>query len=224
MAENLENQSLQGSVNRLKLLHDAWSLWKSDGYSRDLEIPSSYGSEIWLAVITRLTIYIFITKLIPTSTSLFEKLRVSQLPKAFGTFYVTRKITAVFVRDRHNNPSISQISVAHTLTSYFIYRFNIILHSSSPFSKQCFLFKRFGQNFECTVPSPPSMLRVQSISSALILVPQYTAHRVGGRNCDAIFLISDLILLSWIRSSPLQISSAFPPQILRSSNLHVPTI
>ena len=65
------------------------------------------------------------------------------------------------------------------------------------------------------------MLRVQSISSALILVPQYSAYLVGRKNCDVIFLISDLILLSWIHPSPPQISSA---QILRSSNLHAPTI
>jgi len=36
MAESSENQSSQGSVNRLKLLHDTRSLWKPDGYSRDL--------------------------------------------------------------------------------------------------------------------------------------------------------------------------------------------
>jgi hypothetical protein len=68
------------------------------------------------------------------------------------------------------------------------------------------------------------MLRVHSISSAMILVPQYSAYLVGGKHCGAIFLISYLILLSWIRPSPPQISSAFPLQILRSSNLRAPTI
>jgi len=131
----------------------------------------------------------------PTSTSLLEKLSVSAVQNIWHILCDPKNHRCVCTRPPQD-PSISQISLVHTLPSYFIHRFNINLHSNSPLPKQCFLFKCFGKNFECIVSSPPSMLRVRSISSALILVPQYSAYLVGGKHRGAIFLISDLILLS----------------------------